>query len=215
MSSNATQSDTSVNQRAPMRWSAVLAVCLAIELGGLLAYGVVAWHRETDPQRIAQRAEHVFVANYPELRTGLLAQTSRHAPTVAEQFSDELLQATIQARADFEAFSVDQLERGLDNAVELSADEFREWLHNNHAAIEDAFVQIEQAPTDARLLMLDTEASLEEQLGLDLRDQARLALEVYRLFNDKLARLANTDNNLSQQEQLERRMIRLLRAMAR
>lgn len=194
--------------------SAALAVILTLEVVGLSVYAVTVFRRETQPKRLTQRAETVLVENYPAMRSELLQQTSHKAPALAEHVSNELLEATLSARVELEAFTVEQLERGLDNAVELSADEFREWLRTNHDTIEDAFIQIQQAPNDARLLMLDTEASLEEQLGLDLRDQAKLALEVYRVFNDKLARLASPVEELTPQERLERRMIRLLRAMA-
>lgn len=194
--------------------SATLACILTVEILGLTAYAVTVFRRETRPEKLAARAEKAMVENYPAFRGQLLEQTSHQAPVLAEQMSEEILEATLEARVELEKLTIDQLERGLDNAVELSADEFREWLRTNHDAIEDAFVQVEQAPSDARLLILDTEASLEEQLGLDLRDQAKLALEVYRLFNDKLARLAAAGADLTPQERLERRMVRLLRALA-
>ena len=194
--------------------SAALAAILTAEIVGLSVYAISVFRRETQPEKLALRAEAALVENYPALRSQLLQRTARGAPVLAKELSGELLEATLSAREELEAFTVAQLERGLDSAVELSADEFRQWLRTNHDTIEDAFIQIEQAPSDARLLMLDTEASLEEQLGLDLRDQAKLALEVYRLFNDKLARLAEPQSQLSSQERLERRMIRLLRALA-
>jgi hypothetical protein len=194
--------------------SAALAVILTVEMIGLSWYAISVFRRETQPEKLAERAEKALIENYPSLRRQLLEQTSQQAPVLAKEMSNELLQASLEARVELEAFTLAQLERGLDNAVELSADEFREFLKRNHDTLEDAFQQIEQAPNDARLLVLDTEASLEEQLGLDVRDQAKLALEVYRLFNDKLARLASAAPDLSQQERLERRMIRLLRAMS-
>ena len=206
---------SAVAKPARYSWiSAALAVLLTLEILGLSAYATWFFRREAQPEQLARRAEAALVKNYPALRAELLQQTSRSAPLLAEEMSYELLDTSLSARSELEAFTVQQLERGLDNAVELSADEFRQWLRTNHETIEDAFVQIQQAPTDARLLMLDTEASLEEQLGLDLRDQAKLALEVYRLFNDKLARLAEPEAQLTSQERLERRMIRLLRALA-
>ena len=203
-------------RQAEWHWSsAALATILTLEIIGLSLYAVSVVRRETQPDKVAKRAEAALVENYPALREEVIQQTSANAPVLAEHVSNELLEATLSARVELEELTIEQLERGLDNAVELSADEFRAWLRANHDAIEDAFIQIEQAPNDARLLVLDTEASLEEQLGLDLRDQAKLALEVYRLFNDKLARLASPTADLTQQERLERRMIRLLRALAR
>lgn len=195
--------------------STALAIVLVLEIAGLSFYTWNIFQRETDPERLAQRAERALQQNYPVLRSEFVRQVGQQAPALAGRISDELIEATPTARLELENISVKYLERSLDDAVELSADEFREWLQQNHAIIEDAFVQIGQAPQDARLLMLDTEASLEEQLGVDLRDQAKLALEVYRMLNDKLARLSNPHAELSEQERLERRAVRLLRALAR
>lgn len=193
--------------------STALAIVLIVEIAGLSVYAWNVFRRETQPERLADRAERALEENYPELRSQMVHQVSQQAPVLAAQVSDRLLEATPSARLELENISLKYLERGLDDAAELSADEFREWLRQNHNAIEDAFIQIEQAPNDARLLVLDTEASLEEQLGLDLRDQAKLTLEVYRMLNDKLERLADPNVELSHQERLERRTIRLLRAL--
>lgn len=193
--------------------SAALASVLALEIVGLALYTVYALKREMEPERLTQRAEAALTENYDTLRHELIQQVHHQAPLVAQQMSNRLLSETPNARMELEEFTVRQLEQGFDNAFELSADEFRQWLRANHDAIEDAFMQIEQAPEDARLLVMDTEASLEEQLGLDLRDQAKLTLELYRVLNEKLERLALSSEELSPQERLERRMIRLLRAL--
>lgn len=190
-----------------------LATLLAVEIIGLAGYAFFVMKREMEPARLTERAEAALTENYASLRSEIIQQVHHQAPLVAEQMSNRLLKETPNARLELEQFTVRHLEQGFDNAFELSADEFRQWLRANHDAIEDAFVQIEQAPEDAKLLVMDTEASLEEQLGLDLRDQARLALEVYGVLNEKLERLALPSAELSPQERLERRMIRLLRAL--
>lgn len=203
-----------LGKSVPRPWlTLVLCLMLTIELVGLSLHGWFMLARESQPDRLTRRAQAMLVANYPKMKQQWLAQTQRRAPEVAKQMSQRLLRSTTTARMELEELSLMQLEQGLDSAVELSADEFRQWLRTNHAAIEDAFIQIEQAPEDARLLVLDTEASLEEQLGLDLRDQAKLALEVYRSLNNKLERLATPQSELSRQERLERRTIRLIRAL--
>ncbi|MGN6546250.1 MAG: hypothetical protein ACTHK7_14445 [Aureliella sp.] len=193
--------------------SAVLASLLALEIIGLCGYAFYVAKREMEPERLARRAEAALSENYDSIRSEVLQQVRHQAPVVAKQMSNRLLDETPNARRDLEEFTVRHLEQGFDNAFELSADEFRQWLRANHDAIEDAFEQIEQAPEDARLLVMDTEASLEEQLGLDLRDQAKLTLELYRVINEKLERLSQPSAELSEQERLERRVVRLLRAL--
>lgn len=194
--------------------SALLATVLIIECSSLVWYGWTIAQRESEPERIVDRVEAAWLDNYPQLQQAWLAKTRQESPYLADRLSEQLIAQAPRLRERLEAATLRELEQGIDNAVELSADEFRQWLRENHDAIEDAFRQVEQAPHETRLLVLDTEASLEEQLGLDLRDQAKLTLEVYRIFNDKLERLANPQDDFSRQEKLERRAIRIVRALS-
>ncbi len=199
--------------RALSWMSAVLAVALIAECTFLTWHTWTVVQRETEPERIVRRVESAWLESYPELKQAWLDEAREQSPVLADRLSEQLIAQAPRLRERLEAATLRELEQGIDGAVELSADEFREWLRENHAAIEDAFIQVEQAPHEARMLVLDTEASLEEQLGLDLRDQAKLTLEVYRIFNDKLERLANPQPDFSQQEKLERRAIRIVRAL--
>lgn len=200
------------------RWlawtSALLTTVFIIECAALTWHAYYVAQRESEPERIVARVQTVWLENYPELKQAWLDEASAQSPRLAERLSEQLIAQAPRLRERLEAATLRELEQGIDNAVELSADEFRQWLRENHDAIEDAFIQVEQAPHEARMLVLDTEASLEEQIGLDLRDQAKLTLEVYRIFNDKLERLASPNEEFSRQEKLERRAIRILRALA-
>ncbi len=195
-------------------WLSLTLTCILIcELVGIVGYTLYSFRMATEPERLVASAESLLKQHYPHVRTELLEQLQSDAPLIADTASRELLETAPQARERLERFTLYHLERGLDNAAALSAEEFRDWLRENHDTIEDAFIQIENAPHDAKLLVLDTEASLEDQLGLDVRDQARMTLEAFRTVNDKLEKLTLKSDQLTTQEQLERRMIRLLRAL--
>lgn len=193
--------------------SALLATILVVECSAIGWYMWNTVQRESAPERVMDRVQTAWLDNYPQLQEQWLAEARERSPYLADRLSEQLIAQAPRLRERLEAATLRELEQGIDNAVELSADEFRQWLRENHDAIEDAFRQVEQAPQDTRLLVLDTEASLEEQLGLDLRDQAKLTLEVYRIFNDKLERLAKPQQDFSRQEKLERRAIRIVRAL--
>lgn len=193
--------------------SALLAITLVVECSAIVVYTWTLARRESQPELLVDRVENAWVDNYPQLKQAWLDETREQSPYMADRLSEQLIAQAPRLRERLEAATLHELEQGIDNAVELSAEEFRQWLRENHEAIENAFRQVEQAPHDTRLLVLDTEASLEEQLGLDLRDQAKLTLEVYRIFNDKLERLATLQDDFSRQEKLERRAIRIVRAL--
>lgn len=193
--------------------STVLVVVLVCQCVALSVHTWWIVERELQPPHLIKRLEKAVIASYPELKTTWLQETKERAPRVAQQWSHQIMARAPQARERLEAITRSRMEVGIDNAVEFSAEEFRQWLRDNHDAIEDVFQQVEQAPHDTRLLVLDTEASLEEQLGLDLRDQARLTLDLYRLLNDKLEQLTRPQSKLTHQEQLERRALRIVRAL--
>ena len=193
--------------------SVVLTLIFVSECTWLVWHSVVVLQREAEPDRLVTRVQNAWLKSYPELEQAWLAEARQRSPELADRLSEQLIAQAPRLRERLEAATLRELEQGIDNAVEFSAEEFREWLRENHAAIEDAFIQVEQAPHEARMLVLDTEASLEAQLGLDLRDQAKLTLEVYRIFNDKLERLSEPADDFSRQEKLERRAIRILRAL--
>jgi hypothetical protein len=199
--------------RAGSFLSAILTLVLTVEVVSMGWYGYDRIQTALEPENLADRIEDILRSHYPEVRQELVAQVQNEAPTIANQVSEEILRSTPDARVHLELFTARQLEQGLDQVTELSAEQFRDLLHSNRDRIENAFVQLEQAPAEAREIVLDAEASIEEQLGVDLRDQARQGLELYRQFNDKLDRLSTPGVELDRQEMLERRMVRIMRAL--
>jgi hypothetical protein len=105
------------------------------------------------------------------------------------------------------------LAAGLDTATELSAEQFRGLLQQNHAQFLKVFNAIEEAPEEAHQLVLETEEAMEQQLGVDLQRQAKMAVRNLGDLNAKLGRLAGPPESLSAKEQIERRIVRVLRAM--
>jgi hypothetical protein len=201
-----------------VRWnsvlSAVLAVILVAELLGLGAYGYYRVQTALQPENLANRVEHAIEENYPEFRKDLIRQVKRRSPQIAEQVSSQIVESAPNVRERLERFTARQLEAGLDEVTELSADKFRQVLQENHDQLVKAFEAVEQAPEETRRLVLETEASLEQQLGVDIQTQARNALAVHRDLNDKLERLADPEATLEPKELIERRIVRIVKTMA-
>ena len=193
--------------------AAVLACVLTAEIVGLGLYGYYRVQTALAPENLADRAEEAIRANYPEFRKEIVTQVKSESPQIAEQVSQQILASTPEARQELEQFTARQIEIGLDQATELSADQFRDVLRENHDQVVKIFEAIEDAPEEAHELVLETEASIEKQLGVDLQRQAREALHAHRQLNEKLARLAGSQENLSSKELLERRIVRILRTM--
>lgn len=117
-----------------------------------------------------------------------------------------------EVRQWLERTTARQLEYGLDEVTDLSAEQFRAFLQAHHDPIERAFEQLEDAPDKTRELVEDLEQGLDKQLGADLHEQARTALGLLRQLNVKLERLSS-DAALEPRELLERRIVRILRTL--
>jgi hypothetical protein len=193
--------------------SAALAVVLVLEVAGLGLYGYYRVQRLLDPENLADRAEEAIRKNYPEVRQNLVEQIKSQAPEIAEQVSAEMIASTPDARRELEELTARQIELGLNEATELSAEQFRQLLRRNRKQMIAAFEKIEAAPQETEELVLQTEASIEQELGVDLQRQARQALRVHRQLNDKLERLVESEEELLAQELIEGRIVRILKTM--
>ncbi len=193
--------------------AAALAIFLTLEIAGIAIYGYYRVQQALKPENLADRVEETVRENYPEFRETLVTQAQEKAPELAKQVSETVIAAVPDARVDLERLVARQLAIGLDNATELSAEQFRDVLKENRAEFVEVFKAIEDAPEEAHQLVLETEANIEKQLGVDLQRQAKLAVRNLNNLNEKLDRLAGTPDSLSAKEQVERRIVRVLRAM--
>lgn len=193
--------------------AAGLALLLVLELAGIGWYTYNRVQTLVQPENLGDRVEEAVRENYPEFRSSLVVRVKENAPELAQQVSKEILAAVPDARVDLERFAARQLSVGLDNATELSADRFAKVLEDNRERLVEVFETIDDAPEEAHRLMLETEADIESQLGVDIQRQARIALQRLDQLNAKLDRLADSPDDLSAKEQLERRIVRVLRAL--
>ncbi|QDU28667.1 hypothetical protein ETAA8_37700 [Anatilimnocola aggregata] len=193
--------------------SAILAGVLVAEI---VIVSLIAYNRVTaalDPEKMANRVEAAIRENYPQFREELVQKVHNQSPAIAARVSRSVTASAPEARQWLEDFTAQQLTVGLNEAGDLSAEQFRTVLRDNRETVIQAFEQIEAAPDETRRLVLEMETEIENQLGVDIRKQAESALAVHIRLNDKLARLNDADATLEPQELLERRMVRILKTM--
>jgi hypothetical protein len=196
----------------PAMMTALLAVTLIAETIGFSLYTYYDVKQEMSPKQLADTIEETVRRRYPAMREQMVRDLKQNAPRIAEQASNKLVESAPQMRQWLERATARQLEYGLDEGTQLSAEQFRVFLRDNHDQVEQALVQLEQAPDKARKLVQDLESELDKQYGLDVRKDAKQALKLHRALNDKLERL-NSDAPLEPKELLERRIVRILRTL--
>ncbi|MEQ8791465.1 MAG: hypothetical protein RIC55_34700 [Pirellulaceae bacterium] len=196
----------------PSVLTAVLAIVLIAETIGFSLYTYADVQREIAPENLADKVEETVRKRYPAIREQIAADLKQNAPAIAKQASEKLVESAPEMRQWLEKVTARQLQYGLEKGTQLSADQFRVFLRENHDQVEQALVQLEQAPEEARKLVRELESELDKQYGLDVRNDAKQALAMHRTLNDKLERL-NSDAPLEPKELLERRIVRILRTL--
>lgn len=193
--------------------------CTSVLLGiFVLQLIVISWtiystiESRLEPTALVDQGEKAIRQNYAEIRQDFTNTVKEQAPEIAAQVSDELVAASPEIRQWLEQVAKRQLRYSLEAGTELSADEFREFLRENHDTIEEAFVKIESVPEESEELVLDLEAQVDERWGVDLENQAKQALQLHRALNDKLESLEGS-GPLEPKELLEQRMIRILKSL--
>ena len=191
----------------------MLAVVLMAEAVGFTWHAYRLAQRKMTPEYLVDSAERAIRANYPEMRQLLTTEIKERAPEIADQLSREMIASSPEVREWLEQMTARQLEYGLGEVTNLSAEQFRAFLEENRPTVILALDRIEEAPDEAHRLVLNLEGKLEARIGVDVQKQAQRALELHRQLNHKLERLIDPSETLSPKELLERRMVRILRTL--
>jgi hypothetical protein len=194
------------------RLTLVLQVVLFVVVvgGGLYAYFQA--RKALQPERLVATAEKRLQEDFPEIRRTVKEKAADAAPVVAEQISRRAFESVPEARSRLEEFLEEAIDVGLKKGGVLSEDAFRKFLHDHRATIEQGFEAFQRAPDEAPRFAAELRRLADQHLGIDIRRNAQAVLEMLRGFNDKLERLAR-GRDLSHSEQVERRIVGLLRAL--
>jgi hypothetical protein len=178
----------------------------------LIGYQYYRFTQVSSPEAIVSLAEEQIKENYQEIRVDLQEQLVSSAPELAETISEKAVKKLPEARKDLMQFLGRQLAVGLDRATAFSADEFREILRENRDLIEKSVTELKEFPDEAKEFVTALEKRLEKRWDVDVQKQARFVLKVLHGVNAKLERL-NSNEKLTPEEMIERRIVRIIRAM--
>lgn len=189
-----------------------IALLLLIALAGWFYFGYTNFHEVTRPQMVVQAAEGFIDTNLPELRKAVEAEIVRSAPGWAEQLSLELQSGMPQAREHLENYIVEQMDAVLHETNSMSQDQFRTFLKENRGVLEQGFKDLASSPTVAEETMQNVIDALDKQFSKQMQVESADLFSTVSMMKKKLDRLA-TAQNLSNEQQLERRMLMLTRRM--
>lgn len=195
------------------RWvTALLTLFVLLVIGGC-AYTYARVQKFLQPETVARVAVGRLEADYPQIRETVKQRLVKAAPRLAEKASKEVLKSMPQAREQLEDYLERQMDVGLEKAAELSTEQFRKFVRENHADIQKAFGELQPGPRETPRLADELDKLVEQKLGLNVRKEARVGLELLRKLNAKLEALRGPSPELTTTQRVERRIVRLLRTI--
>ncbi len=181
-----------MSQRRPTypRVTTLLIVFVAVESLFLTVHLYWRVTQELTPENLVNRAENIIRSGYPEVRDKVVADIRDNAPEIAEDIHGGLLDTVPELRKGLTRIFSRQLAKGLDQATELSAKQFRSYVQNHREDVRQSLHSIQESPENARRLVREAEDQLDQYLGLNFAKQAASTLRVHRRINNKLEKLS-------------------------
>ncbi len=155
----------------------------------------------------------VTVEDYaPRAREMLEQEVARSAPAWSASFGRWILDGAPSTREALEDRIMARLDPAIAGARIIDDQQFTRFLRENRPVVERAFKELAARDTLAEDARKDLDEALDQRFGGALRANSAEALESLRALNAKLARLQE-GKNLTREEQLERRLVSLLRRL--
>lgn len=183
---------------------------LQIVLIGLVGYNQYATY--TNPKAIVKMIEKRLESSSPALQQSLEKEIKESAPIIAKKISEQNKKSIPQAREELEDYLARSYALGLRHANRWGKEEMREFVRAHKDEIRRNFKELEKVPDETKKIIIDLEQRLEETIGTDIQEQAKLVLSIHHLLNKKLENIV-ADRGLDPDQLLEKRMVRILRAL--
>ena len=193
-------------------WALILTSLWIVLVVVVFSYSWWEIKQMTKPEHLVDMAVNKIEANYPEARAELKEKLIQEAPRIAEAISHKAIASMPSARVRVETFLTRQIDHGLDQASDLSAEQFRKFLQENKDLVRDGYKELKDTPEEAVQFTIKVENRLENVLGTDIQEQEKKALSFLHGLNHKLERL-HAGTNLQPDDLVLRRIVRILRAI--
>jgi hypothetical protein len=198
--------------RRTAAWTTGLLVLFVLLVAATIAFGYVQAQKALEPDRVADEVEHYIESHKSEWREDVKKELARKAPAEANRAVKQAEESLPRARERVERYLDRELKAGLDRAAAAGEQEFRKFVQENRDYVRQGFAELHKAATQGPQFAAGLEERLDKRFGVNLRQEAAVVLEVLGQLDAKLERLAR-DKGLSPSEQVERRIVRTLRAL--
>jgi hypothetical protein len=195
-------------------WTTGLLVLFVVLVAATIAFCWMEAQKALSPERVADQMEGYIASHVDEWRKEVRRELARKAPAAAQRMVKQAEASLPHTREQVEEYLDRKVKAGLTRASAVAEQDFRKFLADNRDYVRQGFAQLQQVPARAPQLAAGLEEGLDRQLGVNLRQEAGALLEALGQLDARLEKLGR-DKGLTPSEQVERRIVRTLRALQR
>jgi hypothetical protein len=191
----------------------VIGVALVALLAGYFWYGYHEISSVLNHDTLLAAGETWLENQLPEVRRSLEAEVDRSAPVWAASLSKQAQDSLPTLRSKLEEHVMQQIDTTVDQTVEVTEAQFRQFLRENRAMLTQGFEDLRTSPALADESIERVAHAFEVQFEVDMKKEARDLFTTLGQLKTKLNRLKDGGASLQPDEQLERRILMLARRL--
>src|SRR5262249_40171790 len=155
------------------RLTVIVGAALLVLLGAYFAYGYHEISSVMEPDTLVSLAEQWLEDKLPEGRRAAEAEIDRSAPVWAANLSKQAQSSLPSVREKLEEYVVQQVDQTINESVDVTEEQFRKFLRDNHDSLEQGFKDLARNERLADESLERLEAALNSKLEVDMKQASK------------------------------------------
>jgi hypothetical protein len=194
-------------------FTALIGIALLGLLGVYFYIGYKAAKEIMVPENLVTLGQEYIDAYLPDAKARAEKEIIKASPGLADELSKQLYKSLPTYRTKLETFLIDQIDTNLKEATFVTDEEFRKFLRKHRSKMEESFRALAKSPKQAEKPLNEIVAALEEDLEVNLQDEAAEMLDTIKTANINWRAMAFNDKDLSEEAKKERLVWMLARRL--
>jgi hypothetical protein len=191
---------------------AILGVVILVGLSVYFYMGYKAANTIKEPKYLLDYAELQIKDNLDPMLTSLENQVVQQAPDWAASLSKQAVAQIPGWRGQVETWALGQYDQGVEKVTNMTSDHFREFIRSHKPMLERKYKELAESEALTDKSLSELESNLAGNIEGDMKGQAAELFKSLKAMNLNMRRLKE-GKNLTEGEQLERRLISIARRL--
>lgn len=194
------------------RLTLIVGILALLLMAGYFTYGYSQISELMQPDTLVTLGVSQLEDHLPEARRAIETEITTSAPVWAEQVSARVRGSLPEARTRLEGYVLTQVDTGVVKAVELTEQEFRDFLRANRQSLDEGFRDLATSPQLADESLERLVVAINTKFQSNMQHNSK---DLFETLNELVARLSRLKANqaLTQEEALLRQIIMQARRM--